>query len=32
MKDQLIQDNTIQVYKSDFFSGILMLARKLFMI
>lgn len=32
MKDQLIQDNKIQVYKSDFFSGILMLARKLFMI
>lgn len=32
MKDQLIQDNKIQVYKSDFFSGILMLVRKLFMI
>lgn len=32
MKNQLHQEPTVQEYKSDFFSGILMLMRKLFMI
>ncbi len=32
MKKELLQETTVQEYKSDFFSGILMLVRKLFMI
>ncbi|SDR85084.1 hypothetical protein SAMN05192545_0284 [Maribacter dokdonensis] len=32
MKDQLLKETTIEEYKSDFFTGIVMLMRKLFMI
>ncbi|GEM_PF-4724619 len=32
MKDQLLKETTIEEYKSDFFSGVIMLMRKLFMI
>ena len=32
MKDQLLKETTIEEYKSDFFNGIVMLMRKLFMI
>ncbi len=32
MKKQLLQETTVQEYKGDFFTGILMLVRKLFMI
>jgi hypothetical protein len=32
MKNTLIQEPAIQVYRNDFFSGILMLTKKLFMI
>ena len=32
MKKQLLQETTVQEYKGDFFSGILMLVRKLFMV
>jgi len=32
MKNPSIQEQTVQVYRNDFFSGILMLAKKLFMI
>jgi hypothetical protein len=32
MKKQLLQETTVQEYRSDFFTGILMLVRKLFMV
>lgn len=32
MKNQLLKETTIEEYKSDFFTGIVMLMRKLFMI